>query len=140
KPSSMYVYGFPVLGFTVGPKLGGPNPAQTGVWGVISCVRSTYLAPFNDCSYVAHSGYFVPWRSAQPHAAMPKSRTSTHARFMSHLPVGLATDSRAAGRKVSPAPYAPSAGFAPPRGRPRARSRSEYLRGFADGPTRRESG
>jgi hypothetical protein len=38
------VYGTPVVGFAAGAKIDGPKPAQTGIDGVIVCVRSTYFA------------------------------------------------------------------------------------------------
>jgi hypothetical protein len=44
------------LGFTTGAKVDRSKPAHTGMDGVIVCVRSTYLAPFNALSYVRHNG------------------------------------------------------------------------------------
>src|SRR3954470_10349664 len=41
KPSFAYEYGRPVAGSTVGLNLPGPKPFQTGMSGVIGCVRST---------------------------------------------------------------------------------------------------
>jgi hypothetical protein len=40
-PCSAYVYGAPVAGSTAGPNVAGPNPFQTGMFGVIEWVRST---------------------------------------------------------------------------------------------------
>src|SRR6476659_1363134 len=45
----------PVAGSTAGPNLAGPNPVQTGIDGVMACVRSTYLACFNASSYICHN-------------------------------------------------------------------------------------
>src|SRR5437763_11000856 len=39
-----------------GPNDDGPKPAQTGIDGLIVCVRSTYLARLSVCSYTCHSG------------------------------------------------------------------------------------
>ena len=40
KPSFAYVYGMPVIGSTAGLKVAGPKPFHTGMFGVMSCVRS----------------------------------------------------------------------------------------------------
>ena len=40
-PSLAYVYGLPVSGLIDGSNLAGPKPFQTGMFGVIVCVRST---------------------------------------------------------------------------------------------------
>jgi hypothetical protein len=44
KPSFAYVYAVPVVGSTEGLNVAGPKPFHTGMFGVMSWVRSMYLA------------------------------------------------------------------------------------------------
>src|SRR3954465_853385 len=62
KASFAYVYGWPVSGFSVGLNVAGPKPFHTGMFGVMVCVRSMYLA-------LASTSLYIVQRSTGPWAA-----------------------------------------------------------------------
>ena len=38
------MYGLPVVGLIAGENVAGPNPVHTGMFGLMLCVRSMYVA------------------------------------------------------------------------------------------------